>query len=302
MTFKEKWLEAVKAKNSVLCAGLDPAEFGMGRGDKGLPEFGIHALDEAKLIWCMDYLKAVAPFCAACKPNIQYFKGKGDIEILYQITNLAHQLDMVVIRDDKLGDIGETNDAGMFYVKESGADAVTYVPFPGNMQEAAKQGKKHGIGVISMCLMSNPEYEAEKKKWVDVEKIKDDFLQEDRVAFVFEGQSACHVPQYIHLARQASKFGLDGIVIGAPSGKNHIREDEIAKARAYAGDDMLVLLPGVGAQGGEASAIWKYFRPENVIVNVGRSLMLPKGSKSTPEEQAATAKQYMEMLNSLRNN
>ncbi len=37
-SFREKWLEAVKEKNSVLCAGLDPAEFGMGRGEKGLPK------------------------------------------------------------------------------------------------------------------------------------------------------------------------------------------------------------------------------------------------------------------------
>ncbi len=93
---------------------------------------------------------------------------------------------------------------------------------------------------------------------------------------------------------------MDGIVIGAPSPKNHIKEEEIETVRWYAGDKMLVLLPGVGTQGGEASSIWKYFDKKNVIVNVGRSLMLPKGSNSTPQDQAEAAKKYRNMLNELR--
>ena len=101
------------------------------------------------------------------------------------------------------------------------------------------------------------------------------------------------------------KFGVDGIVIGAPSPKdhpkpNHIKDWEIAKVRSYVDDNMLVLLPGVGAQGGEAGKIWKYFDKNNVIVNVGRSLMLPNGMNSTPQDQKDTAKHYKDTLNNLR--
>ena len=293
MTFKQKWLEAVKRKNSVLCAGLDPAVFEMGRGDEGLPQ------DRGKLGWSAEYINTIAPFCAAVKPNVQYWKGREDAATLVLLTELAHDLGMVVIRDDKLADIGPTNGAGMFYVAQSGADAVTFSPFAGNMKEAAGQGKKYGLGVIAMCLMSNPEYKAEKGKLLPV-SFNGPYDPEDLVVLRDNVDAGGYVRQYLRLANDAEECGIDGIVIGAPSGKNHITEEEIKMARKYAGDEMLVLLPGVGAQGGEASAIWKYFRPENVIVNVGRAVMFPNGSKSTPEQQAAAAKQYMEMLNNLR--
>ena len=67
MNFHEKWLEAVERKRSVLCAGLDPAEFGMGRGEKGRPQ------GTDKLAWALDYIKQVGPHCAAIKPNLQYW-------------------------------------------------------------------------------------------------------------------------------------------------------------------------------------------------------------------------------------
>lgn len=171
MDFREKWMKAVEEKNSVLCAGLDPAEYAMGRGPKGLAE------GTGKRDWAMDYVKSVAPYCAALKPNIQYWKSAGllcpggpyaygDMENLEDITKLAHELGMVVIEDSKLADIGSTNEAGFFYASQKKADAVTFSPFAGNMKEAAKQGKKWNVGVISMCLMSNPEFEREKNKLV----------------------------------------------------------------------------------------------------------------------------------------
>lgn len=302
MTFREKWLVAVKAKNSVLCAGIDPAVFEMGRGEKGLAKFNDVFRGAGKRSWCENYIKSIAPFAAAVKPNFQYFKGHRDVELLEEISSIAHELGMVVIRDDKLADIGSTNDAGMFYVKQSRADAVTFSPFAGNMEEAVNQGKKHDLGVISMCLMSNPEYAGEKAKLVYIGDCADAFIHTNDLfkAPFKQGGQLMYAPQFIKLARDAQKFGIDGLVIGAPSSKNHITPKEIETVREYVDENMLVLLPGVGAQGGEAGAIWKYFGPENVIVNVGRNVMFPNGQESTPEEQAAAAKQYMEMLNSLR--
>ena len=99
----------------------------------------------------------------------------------------------------------------------------------------------------------------------------------------------------MQLAHDAQKYGIDGIVIGAPGGKSHIQEDEVERARFYAGADMLVLLPGVGAQGGEAQYIWKHFDPDHVIVNVGRALMFPKDG-----DHKAAAQYYQRTLNELR--
>lgn len=288
MNFREKWLAAVEAKNSVLCAGLDPAEFEMGRGEEGLPESVKDNND--KLTWAIHYLEAVAPYCAAVKPNVQYWKDNNDMDSLAMLSSIAHGLGLVTIDDSKLADIGSTNDAGLYHAKQKGFDAVTVAPFAGNLKEAAEQAKKRDIGLISMCLMSNPEYERVKNELVPVTPLGD--------CFNIKGTE--YVEKYIQLAVQAVDNGIDGLVIGAPSKKNHIKDEEIATVRKYCKDTTLVLLPGVGAQGGEASAIWKYFNKDNVIVNVGRGLMFPDGSNSTPQEQADAAKYFQRMLNELR--
>lgn len=295
MTFKEKWLEAVGKKNSVLCAGLDPAEFEMGRKNKGLPELA------NKKQWALDYVESVAPFAAAVKPNIQYWvnysPGTNDMEALVEIGRAVHDLGMVYIIDAKLADIGSTNDAGVFNHSRKDFDAVTVAPYAGNMEEIGKQAKERGISAITMCLMSNPEYQREKNMLVPItEEETGDYSVGD---IPFDGNQH-YVKRYKYLANSARKFGLDGIVIGAPSTKNHIKESELESANYYAGPEILVLLPGIGDQGGEAEKIWRYRDPEKVIVNVGRALMLPNGSNSTPEQQAETAKQYRDMLNNLR--
>jgi orotidine-5'-phosphate decarboxylase len=289
-TFREKWLETVDRKNSVLCAGLDPAEYEMGRIDEGLPP------ETGKLDWAMKYVSAVAPFCAAIKPNLQYWKNNYGMDSLEHITQKAHELGMVVIDDSKLADIGSTNDAGMYHAQVKHMDAITLACFAGNIKEAAGQLKSRDLGGIHMCLMSNPDYAREKNKLVQISE--EEIADYSQSLVTIDGKK--YVPQFIQLAHDSKKFGLDGVVIGAPSKKNHITEAEIAIAKHYAGDEMLVLLPGVGAQGGEANAIWKYFTKENVIVNVGRAVMFPKGSNSTSEDHAEAARLYQKMLNELR--
>ncbi len=298
MSFLEKWLEAVDKKNSVVCAGVDPAEFEMGRKDEGLPE------GTDKRSWVLKYVEAVSRDCSAIKLNINYFKNPDDMAIMKEAPGgmtimkeameLARSLGMVSIDDSKLDDIGATNDAGFYHAAKKGADAVTVAPFAGNLEEMAKQKTARGVGAIVMCLMSNPEYKHEKLKLVTVDPSA--YSKED----VIVSEEASSVHQYIKLAHDAKAFGIDGIVIGAPSAKNHIQNSEIAKVRDYVGSDMLVLLPGVGNQGGEAGIIWGYFGIDSVIVNVGRALMFPKGSNSSSEDHIAAAKYYKDMLNSLR--
>jgi len=267
----------------------------MGRGGKGLPE------GTDKRAWALKFVEAVAPYAAAIKPNAQYWKRpgsageqiKGDLEILAEVSALAHSLDLAVIDDSKYADIGDTNDAGIFYAGKRPVEAVTFSPFAGNMEEAVGQAHKKGVGLIPMCLMSNKQYKKEKLKKVDISEEIHDY---DALDLISVEDRKDHVHQYIQLAHDAKKFGADAIVIGAPSEKNHITDYNIKRARANAGDNMLVLLPGVGHQGGEAGKIWQYFSPEHVIVNVARALMFPEEGKG----HAETAKFYMQMLNDKR--
>tara|TARA_Y100000310_G_scaffold142028_1_gene141442 strand:- start:746 stop:1498 length:753 start_codon:yes stop_codon:yes gene_type:complete len=243
MGFRGEWLESVQRKGSVLCAGIDPAEFEIGRGENGLLE------GTNKLEWSLRYVEAVAPYCAAVKLNIQYWKGDYDSEDLRELVSFARDLGVVVIDDSKLADIGSTNDAGMFYSKDMGADAVTLAPFAGNMEEASKKTHERGIEAITMCLMSNPEYEEEKNSLVRVDAITT-YDSEDIIPVRIMGRKndSPFVRRYIQLAHDANRFGLDGVVIGAPSESNHITEEELAKARRYVGESMLVLAPGWGTR------------------------------------------------------
>ncbi len=293
-SFKDAWLEAVDKKNSILCAGVDPAECIMGRTDKGS---GLPA-GTKKRDWVLKYIEAVAPYAAAVKPNVRYMGAENDPALLKEMGDLAQEKEMVFIQDSKEADIGETNDAGIFYAALRGAHAVTLAPFAGNMAEAAKQGLDRRIGLISMCLMSNPEYARVKNRWVDIS---------DDVAFyepsdIKDIDGVPHTKFYLQLARDAHRFGIAGIVLGAPSKTNHIKEEEVRKVSQYYGKEGLILVPGIGAQGGEVTMLSQHFEPSRIIANVGRALMFPEPRKAyaTLEDHVSAAKQYQEMLNTLR--
>ncbi len=259
-SFGKKWLEAVERKNSILCAGLDPAEYGQ-RADFVLPR------GTDKLEWCLDYVEKVAPFSAAVKINRNYIKDLSRPEIKKIVTKI-HELNMVAIDDSKLTDIGETNDSGFYHAQEEGFDAVTYAAFPGNTKEAVEQAHPRGIGVIALVLMSNKEFKAIKESTIRGLK------------------------GYEYFAFQAAEYDADAIVVGAPSPTNHITEHEVKRVRDIAGEK-LILMPGIGAQGGDAKYIINFFGRNNVISNVSRAIMFA----SKPEEEA---KKYQLMLNELR--
>ena len=285
-TLKEKWFESVERKNSVLCAGIDPPESELERELK-LPE------NVDKVAWTLEYIKSVAPFCAAIKTNAKFWEGEYDITGLKEIINLAHSLNLPVLDDYKAADLNDTNDSGIRFQKSIGFDALTIAPYGGNMEGTAELCRKHNIGAITMCLMSNKEYAREKNMWMEVEMLTYDIKDIEVIR-----EKTC-VRRYIQLAHDAALFNLDGIVVGAPSPDNHITEEELANVSRYFKE--LILSPGLGKQKGEANLLFKYFGPRNVIANVGTDLMFPnKNPNATHKEQAAAAEYYNNMLNEKR--
>jgi len=289
--FATKWNKAIEAKNSILCIGLDPVEYWQ-RQNKTLPE------GENMMHWCLEYVDKVAQFAAAVKPNRKFVCSLAREQRNYMNKHF-HNLGLVVIDDEKLADIGDTNDAGLYNTKEERYDAVTYSPFPGNLEEAAKQAHGRGLGLIGMCIMSNSEHAREKNKLVNVREEKETYRPEDVLVWRHEEweqnlpAEEYFVRQYVQLAHDAAKYGWDGVVIGAPSKKNHITENEIKTIHHYLKPEQLVLMPGIGTQGGEAKFILDVFGANRVIANVGSGIMFAK-------DPVAEAKMYRDMLNSLR--
>ncbi len=291
MSFIEDYKTAVKEKDSILCAGVDPAEFSMGRKSKGLPE----GVDKTK--WAIKYIHATSNRAAAIKPNLNYWENIGDMANLVLLVEAAHRNGQVAILDSKIADIGTTDEAGIFFTVMKHFDAITVAPYAGNMKEVADFGEKHDIGTITMCLMSSPDYKREKNKLVPILKVNgdytDDFMRKD---IQMVGKRP-HVKQYKYIALNANKHGISAIVVGAPSASNHLQAYEVKKVAEYAGNDILILVPGIGAQGGELDFLAKHFERERMIANVGRGLMFANGANTTSYEHAKRAIEYADMFN-----
>jgi orotidine-5'-phosphate decarboxylase len=209
--------------------------------------------------FCAQIVDATADLAIAFKPQIAYFaahRAEDQLEKLmaHMRSNAPH---VPVILDAKRGDIGSTAEQ---YAKEAferyGADAVTLSPFMG-FDSVQPYLKYHGKGAFLLCRTSNP---------------GGDDLQNQRLASV-EGQPL----MYEHIAKLAqgpwNSNGQLGLVVGATY------PAEIERVRSLA-PTLPLLIPGVGAQGGDAVATIKagYRRSHGattgaVIVSSSRAIL-----------------------------
>ncbi|MFT5934495.1 MAG: orotidine-5'-phosphate decarboxylase [Hydrogenophaga sp.] len=219
-------LQRAQAQNqSLLCVGLDPDP----------ARFPAHLQGDASRIYdfCAAIVDATADLVIAFKPQIAYFaahRAEDQLErLMAHMKRAAPQVP--VILDAKRGDIGSTAEQYAIEAFERyGADAVTLSPFMG-FDSVQPYLKHHGKGAFLLCRTSNPG--------------GDDF-QNQRLASV-DGEPRL----YEHIARLAqgpwNTNGELGLVVGATY------PAEIERVRALA-PTLPLLIPGVGAQGGDAVA------------------------------------------------
>jgi orotidine-5'-phosphate decarboxylase len=246
MIFLDQLNAAGRQNNSMLCVGLDPepAKFpGAWRGDAS------RIFD-----FCAAMVDATADLVIAFKPQIAYFAAHRAEDQLERL--MAHMRatapQVPIILDAKRGDIGSTAEQ---YAREAferyGADAITLSPFMG-FDSVQPYLNYHGKGAFLLCRTSNPG--------------GDDF-QNQRLASV-----AGEPLLYEHIAGLAqgpwNLNGQLGLVVGATY------PAEIERVRAVA-PTVPLLIPGVGAQGGDAVATvragWRPNAP--IIVNSSRAVL-----------------------------
>ncbi|MBS0317308.1 MAG: orotidine-5'-phosphate decarboxylase [Proteobacteria bacterium] len=246
MKFVDMLRAAEQRNRSLLCVGLDPdpARFpGALRGDAGR----IHD-------FCAAIVDATADLVIAFKPQIAYFAAhRAEAELERLIAHIRRAAPEVpVILDAKRGDIGATAEQ---YAREAferyGADAVTLSPFMGfdSIEPYLRFSEK---GAFLLCRTSNP---------------GGDDLQNQRLADVAGAPLL-----YEHVARLAqgpwNRNGQLGLVVGATY------PEEIARVRELA-PTLPLLIPGVGAQGGDAAATvragWREGAP--IVVNSSRAIL-----------------------------
>jgi orotidine-5'-phosphate decarboxylase len=207
--------------DSMLCVGLDP--------DSARLPSPLDGTTNAIERFCIDIVDATADLVCAFKPQIAYFhayRAEAQLERICQHIR-SHHPHVLLVLDAKRGDIGPTAEQ---YAREAfhryGAHAVTVNPYLGT--DSVEPFLRHpGHGVFVLCRTSNPG--------------SGDFQMLD-----VGGE-----PLYLNVARRVaeewSEMGDCGLVVGATY------PDELREVRAVVGDTPL-LVPGVGAQGGDVIA------------------------------------------------
>ncbi len=278
MNFADALAQASRRNESMLCVGLDPepAKFpGAMRGDAAcIFEFCAQIVDATKDLVC------------AFKPQIAYFAAQRAEEQLERLVAYIHAVApaVPVILDAKRGDIGATAEQ---YAREAferyRADAVTLSPFMG-LDSIEPYLRHDGKGLILLCRTSN-----RGGSDLQAQALASGELLYEHIARLAAGP----------WQRAANAQGRIGLVVGATF------PAEIARVRALA-PTLPLLIPGIGAQGGDVQATvaagWREGGP--IIVNSSRAVLYATPQSGGAETPAAAARRVAaatrQQLNSAR--
>ncbi|MEZ2623219.1 orotidine-5'-phosphate decarboxylase [Paenalcaligenes hominis] len=271
MTFTSLLRTAWAQQNSLLTLGLDPD---LNRLPEALKGSATGVYD-----FCTGMVDACAPYVSAFKPQFAYFasiKAEDQLERICAYIK-QHHPHLPIIMDSKRGDIGST---ARHYALEAferyGADAITVSPYMGH-DSVEPYFEWKDKGVIVLCRTSNP-------GGSDLQ-----FLQVDGM------------PLYLHVAKLVAEqwnahTGQCALVVGATF------PDEIAKVRAVVGD-LPLLVPGIGAQGGDIPATVNAgldSQGAGMMINSSRAILYASAGSDWQDAAARVAKQTRDAINAAR--
>jgi orotidine-5'-phosphate decarboxylase len=272
MNFTEKLLAATRQHRSLLCVGLDP--------EPGLlpPSLVNLPLDEAITRFCCEIIEATAPFVCAFKPNLAFFEALGPKGMMaLQKILKAIPAHIPTIADAKRGDIGNsTRHYASAIFDIYGFDACTVNPYLG-LDSVAPFLAYQEKGIIILCRTSN----AGARDFQDL---------------LVQGSDGQSYPLYEMVAQRVlawNQFGNCGLVVGATY------PQELATIRALC-PALPILIPGVGAQGGDLAAAVRAgvdANGERAIISVSRAILY---ADSGPHFANAAKAQARHLHNQIR--
>jgi orotidine-5'-phosphate decarboxylase len=272
MNFIDKLSAAWNSSNSMLCVGLDPDLAKLPGAMQGRPD--------AIADFCKAIVDATADLACAFKPQIAYFAALGAERQLEEVCAYIRSTypQVPLILDAKRGDIGAT---AQQYAREAydryNADAVTLSPYMG-FDSVEPYLAWQDRGQILLCRTSNPG--GSDLQFLDV-----------------GGR-----PLYQHVAEMvASKWNRNGqcaLVVGATF------PEELAQVRAIVGD-MPILVPGIGAQGGDVAATvskGKTAGGTGLMISSSRAILYaaPQGSEDFAAAARRVAIETRDSINASR--
>ena len=271
MTFMEKLSAAWKNNNSLVCVGLDPDRKKLPAGVLSLPH-PIFAFNKA-------IIDATHQDVCCYKPQAAYYAGQGaDDELLMTLEYLRSSYpEIPVILDAKRADIGNTT---KMYAMEAfdryGADAVTVNPYMG--MDALKPFLDYAEkGVVVLCRTSNA-----GAKEIQELKLEDGSFLYQRVAQLISGPW-----NYNHNTM---------LVAGATF------PQELGEIRRIVGSTPL-LVPGIGAQGGDLEGVLKHGLTADgtgLVINSSRGIIYASSGEDFAEKAGEACCTLKEAINTLR--
>lgn len=263
---RTRWTDA----DTLVCVGLDPEP----------AKFPAHLRDQPDAVFAFlsAIVDATAPYACAFKPQIAHFAAIGAEDALGRLITFIHERHpgIPVILDAKRGDIGST---AAHYAAEAfdryGADAVTVNPYMGR-DSAQPFLDRADRGVVVLCRTSN----------AGAGELQD--LEVDGV------------PLYQQVAaRVATQWNGNGnclLVVGATWPR------QLAEVRAIVGD-VPFLVPGVGAQGGDAAEVVRHAASADgtgLLVSSSRAILYAGDGADFAEAAARAARALRDTINAAR--
>ncbi|MFH0846817.1 MAG: orotidine-5'-phosphate decarboxylase [Chloroflexota bacterium] len=266
MSFAEKLNSVMEKNKSLLCVGLDP-------DPKLMPE-GVSVLDFNRKI-----IDATSDLVCAYKPNLAFYEAMGDEGMgILKSTVRSIPPDIPVIGDAKRADIGNTSKAyARALFEHLGFDAVTVNPYFGfDSLEPFIEYREKGIFVL--CRTSNAG-------------------ATDFQSLLCETPDGSRRPLYEIVADKAGKWNLYGNV-GLVVGATYPEELKLIRDRH---PDMVLLIPGVGAQGGDVEKTVRYgvnAAGKGAIINSSRQVLYAGKGNEFAEASRKMALSLRDQINS----
>lgn len=210
-----------------------------------------------------EVIEQTAPYAAAFKPNAAYFEALGwqGMKLLEELRGMIPS-DIPVVLDVKRGDIGETQ---RYYAKACfdviGADAVTLNPFMGRdtLEPFLEYADK---GLYLLAVTSNA-----GAADIELQKLQAS-SSEPQAVFEIVCDMLRGVPQ-------------GGLVVGLTNASGDI----LSRI-----PDVPLLVPGLGAQGGDVAALRGSGRKAPLLINVSRGILYAEPEKTFAQKAQAWAK------------
>ena len=272
MKYKDKLARIQKKNNSFVCVGLDSDL-------NKLPKFLLES-HYPQFTFNKAIIDATHNFVCAYKPNSAFYEVQGEYGIL-QLKMTCDYLrekykQIPIILDVKRADIGESNDRyDKFAFEYLGVDAITLHPYLGH--EALEPFlKRLDKGCYILCRTSNPGAGELQDLKVDGKPLYE--VVAKRVATVWDKNQNC------------------GLVVGATY------PEELRAVRKIA-PNLQLLIPGVGAQGGDLEKAVEYATNKSgdgFVISSSRGIIFAGNDKDFAKKAGFEAEKLRNKINSAK--